>query len=666
MPPITKLLIANRAEIASRINRTAQAMGIATVAVFSDADRGAPFVKEADEAVRLPGSAAGETYLDIDRIVEAAVSTGADAVHPGYGFLSENASLAEACSAAGLIFVGPPASAIEAMGSKPAAKALMADSGVPVLPGATVEEGVDLAAAARSIGLPVLVKAAYGGGGRGMRVARSPAELHEAVSSAEREAASAFGDGTVFLERFVQSPRHVEVQVFGDSHGNVIHLFERECSIQRRYQKIVEESPSPAVNDDLRAELGTAAVAAAHALGYVGAGTVEFVLDPDGHFFFLEVNTRLQVEHPVTEAVTGLDLVRLQLLVASGEPLPAEAVDAEVNGHAIEARLYAEDVANDFLPVSGTVHRLDIPRGPGLRVDAGYADGSTVSTFYDAMLAKVIAWAPTRDEAARRLAQSLARARIHGVTTNRDLLVGVLRHPEFVVGRTDTGFLERHDPRALSASAGADRSATRRLHAAAAALAGRAERTARRQVQTSVPAGWRNVVTAPQQVVFAEGEVQTRVGYLLGRHGASVSVDDEALQGVELWDASPTYVDATFDGVRRRFDVDHVGSAVYVDSDLGSSTLAEVARFPPPAPSASLGSLLAPMPGSVVRVLGVPGEPVEAGETLVVLEAMKMEHAIRAPHRGVVGEVRVSVGQQVETGAVLVVVEPDERHEQEQ
>jgi acetyl/propionyl-CoA carboxylase alpha subunit len=659
MPAVKRLLIANRGEIAARIIVTARAMGIATVAVFSDPDATAPFVASADEAVRLPGAAPADTYLNVPRILAAAASTGADAVHPGYGFLSENAVFARACTDAGLVFVGPPAAAIEAMGSKPAAKALMADSGVPVLPGATVGPGIDLAEEAGRIGWPVLVKAAYGGGGRGMRVARSGTELAEAVSSAEREAASAFGDGTVFLERFVSSPRHVEVQIFGDTDGNVIHLFERDCSIQRRYQKIIEESPSPAVDDDLRAELGAAAVKAAKALGYVGAGTVEFVLDGDGRFFFLEVNTRLQVEHPVTEAVTGLDLVRIQLLVAGGEPLPRQAVEAVVNGHAIEARLYAEDVTNGFLPVGGTVHRLDIPAGPGVRVDAGYADGSTISTFYDAMLAKVIAWAPTRVEAATLLADTLSRARLHGVTTNRDLLVGVLRHPEFVAGRTDTGFLDRHDPQALSASAHPDPIATRTWHAVAAALAGHAGRGGGRRVQASVPSGWRNVVTAPQRVSFDEGGERVAVGYLRRRHGLSVSVDDRPVDGVRIWSAAPDRIDASFDGVRRRFDVERVGTTAYVDSDLGASALVEVDRFPPPAASAAVGSLLAPMPGSVVRVLGAPGAPVEAGDTLVVLEAMKMEHAIRAPHSGTVSDVRVEVGQQVETGAVLVVVEAD-------
>ncbi|HEY3002099.1 MAG TPA: biotin carboxylase N-terminal domain-containing protein, partial [Kribbellaceae bacterium] len=386
-----KLLIANRGEIAARIMRTAHDLGIGTVAVFSDPDADAPYVALADESVRLPGAAPADTYLRGDKLIAAALATGADAVHPGYGFLSENAGFARACADAGLTFVGPPPEAIAAMGSKIEAKELMAAAGVPVLPGATITDGLDIAAAGARVGYPLLVKAAFGGGGRGMRIVRNPpgladAVLADAVDAARREAASAFGDGTVFLERYLVDPRHVEVQILGDAHGNVVHLFERECSIQRRHQKIVEEAPSPAVDDALRAELGAAAVAAGKAIGYVGAGTVEFVLDRTGRFFFLEVNTRLQVEHPVTELVTGLDLVALQLRIAGGEPLPAEVLDARITGHAIEARLYAEDVPAGFLPATGLLHRFAVPPGPGIRVDSGVRDGSLVGPHYDPML----------------------------------------------------------------------------------------------------------------------------------------------------------------------------------------------------------------------------------------------------------------------------------------
>jgi len=443
---ITKLLIANRGEIAARIIRSAHALGIATVAVYSDPDAAAPYVTLADEAVRLPGAAPADTYLRGEEIIAAAATAGADAVHPGYGFLSENAGFARACADAGLTFVGPRPETIEAMGDKVRAKAIMAEAEVPVLPSATVTDTTDLAAAGAAVGFPLLVKAAFGGGGRGMRLVADPAELAEAVSSARREAASAFGDGTVFLERFVTDPRHVEVQILGDAHGDVVHLFERECSIQRRYQKIVEECPSPAVDDDLRDALTAAAVAAGWAIGYTGAGTVEFVLDRDGGFYFLEMNTRLQVEHPVTEEVTGLDLVELQLRIAEGEPLPASARQARINGHAIEVRLYAEDVPAGFVPTTGTLHRFAFPPAPGIRVDTGFRDGSVVSPHYDAMLAKVIAHGRTRADAARRLARALGRAAIHGMTTNRDLLVAILREPEFLAGGTDTGYLTRHDP----------------------------------------------------------------------------------------------------------------------------------------------------------------------------------------------------------------------------
>ncbi|NMI00758.1 biotin carboxylase N-terminal domain-containing protein [Pseudonocardia acidicola] len=653
---IQKLLIANRGEIAARVMRTAHALGIATVAVFSDPDADAPFVALADEAVRLPGAAPADTYLRTDLIISAARAAGADAVHPGYGFLSENAGFARACADAGLIFVGPPPEAIAAMGSKLEAKALMEAAGVPVLPGATVTEETDLAAVAARIGFPLLVKAAFGGGGRGMRVVRGPADLADAVEGARREAASAFGDGTVFLERFVVDPRHVEVQIFGDAHGSVVHLFERECSIQRRYQKIVEEAPSPAVDDALRAELGAAAVAAGKAIGYVGAGTVEFVLTDSGEFFFLEVNTRLQVEHPVTELVTGLDLVELQLRVAEGEPLPPAVLDARIDGHAIEVRLYAEDVPAGFLPATGTLHRFAVPPGPGVRVDAGVVDGSVVGTHYDPMLAKVIAHGATRADAARRLARALQQARIHGVTTNRDLLAGILREQEFLAGRTDTGYLARHDPAALGAPPGDAVAAL----AAAAALAGQAGNRAAATVLATLPSGWRNVGGAPQRVSYTLGGRAVEVAYRYTRDGVTVTVDGEPLTGVRVLAAAPTEVDLEIGGVRRTFFVHRAGDTSYVDSPIGSAALVTVPRFADPSAAQHAGSLLAPMPGGVVRVLAEPGDTVAAGRPLIVLEAMKMEHTITAPADGTVTEVHVVRGDQVDTGQVLAVVEATE------
>ena len=449
MTRIRKLLIANRGEIASRVIRTARTLDIATVAVFSDADAQAPFVTQADESVALPGNTAAETYLRPELIIDAARRTGADAVHPGYGFLSENAEFAQACAEAGLIFVGPLPASIRSMGSKTSAKQLMAQAGVPVLPGITIDDDEQFSAELGhrveiEIGFPVLVKAAFGGGGRGMRVVAAAGELTEAVVAARREAFSAFGNGTVFLERLVQQPRHIEVQIFADTQGQVVHLFERECSIQRRYQKILEESPSPIVDDALRVELGSAAVAAAKAIGYVGAGTVEFILDASGEFFFLEVNTRLQVEHPVTELVTGLDLVGLQLTVAEGKPLPDEVLHATLNGHAIEARLYAEDVAAGYLPATGSLLRFEVPPLPGVRVDAGVCTGGEVSVHYDPMLAKVITWGASRDESIERMAEALRRTVVLGVVTNLDRLQAIVAHPAFRRGDLHTGFLEEH------------------------------------------------------------------------------------------------------------------------------------------------------------------------------------------------------------------------------
>jgi propionyl-CoA carboxylase alpha chain len=652
---ISKLLVANRGEIAARVMRTAHAMGIATVAVHSDPDADAPFVRLADEAVRLAGAAPADTYLRGDLVVAAAQATGADAVHPGYGFLSENAGFARACAAAGLTFVGPSPVAIAAMGSKLEAKALMEKAGVPVLPGATVTdagniEGGDLHAVAADIGFPLLVKAAFGGGGRGMRVVTEPGALAPAVDGARREAASAFGDGTVFLERFLVDPRHVEVQILGDAHGEVVHLFERECSIQRRYQKIVEESPSPAVDDALRAELGAAAVAAGKAIGYTGAGTVEFVLDRHGRFFFLEVNTRLQVEHPVTELVTGLDLVALQLRVAEGEPLPPEVTGVMLSGHAVEARLYAEDVPAGFLPATGTLHRFRIPELPGVRVDTGVADGSVVGTRYDPMLAKVIAHGRSRTEAARTLARALQRAEIHGVTTNRDLLVEILREPEFLAGRTDTGYLTRHDLGARAAGGP--------IHAAAAALAAQAANRAAAPVLGGLPSGWRNVGGMPQRVAYTLGGETLDVSYAFRRSGLELAVNGEPLP-VRLVDATPETVGLEVGGVSRVYAVHRVHGWSYVDGPDGSAALAEVPRFADPNAVAHAGSLLAPMPGGVVRVLATQGDAVSAGQALVVLEAMKMEHTVTAPVDGIVTEIAVVPGDQVDTGQVLAVVEEE-------
>ncbi len=652
---ITRVLVANRGEIARRVFRTCRELGIGTVAVFSDADAEAPFVREADRAVHLPGNAPADTYLRADLVVAAALKAGADAIHPGYGFLSEDAAFAQAVLDAGLVWIGPPPAAIEAMGSKLAAKAMMADAGVPCLAGVDATGLADdaLVKAAEDIGYPVLVKASAGGGGRGMRIVSAEADLVAAVTGAQREAASAFGDGTVFLEKYVERPRHVEVQVLADTHGSCVALFERDCSVQRRHQKVLEEAPSPAVDDALRTRLCEAAVAAAQAVGYTGAGTVEFVLSPDGTPAFLEMNTRLQVEHPVTELVTGLDLVRLQLLVAQGSPLPAEVLEAGITGHAIEARLYAEDPARGYLPVTGTLHRVEIPCGTGIRVDSGVESGSVVSPFYDAMLAKVLAHGATRAEASARLAAALSGARLHGIRTNRDLLVRVLRSEAWLSGDVDTSFLERNDLTSPLAD-----TATEDLHCVAAALAGAAGRRASAPVLAAMPSGWRSLPSTLQRTSYVVGDREIAVGYDLRRSGTVVEVDGTALSGVRVWSATPGGVDLEVDGVRRTYQVSTVAGTTWVDSELGATALVEVERYPEPGSGHAAGALVAPMPGTVVRVEVEAGSSVAAGQVLVVLEAMKMEHAVRAPLDGVVERVAVTAGQQVESEALLAVVEP--------
>ncbi|QRP43726.1 biotin carboxylase N-terminal domain-containing protein [Amycolatopsis sp. FDAARGOS 1241] len=645
---IHNLLVANRGEIARRVFRSCRDAGIGTVAVFSDADSDAPHAREADVAVRLPGDAPGDTYLRAELIVKAAADAGADAVHPGYGFLSENAAFARAVVDAGLTWVGPPPAAIETMGSKVESKRLMAAAGVPVLSELDPNQ-------VGPADLPLLVKASAGGGGRGMRVVRELGELAEAVESARAEARSAFGDPTVFCERYLETGRHIEVQVLADTHGTVWAVGERECSIQRRHQKVVEEAPSPFVDDAMRAELFDAARKAASAIDYVGAGTVEFLAGPDGRFYFLEMNTRLQVEHPVTENVTGLDLVALQLSVAEGAKLPPEPPGT--HGHSIEVRLYAEDPAAGWQPQSGTLHAFEVPgvdrefaAGAGLRLDSGVASGSVVGVHYDPMLAKVITWAPTREEAARRLAAALSGAKIHGVVTNRDLLVNILRHEAFLAGETDTAFFDRHGLGALAKPlAGAD---AERLSALAAALAGAAENRAGATTLGRLPSGWRNVRSGGQRKVFARGDTTYEVSYSLTRDGLRA----EGYEDVRLVSAEPGRVVLDVTGVRRTFAVARHGEQSFVDSALGPVTLTAVPRFADPSAALAAGSLVAPMPGTVVRLAVGVGDAVAAGDPLLWLEAMKMEHRISAPADGVVTELPVEVGLQVEVGTILAVV----------
>ncbi|MFD7090172.1 acetyl/propionyl/methylcrotonyl-CoA carboxylase subunit alpha [Streptomyces sp. NPDC059896] len=678
---IESLLVANRGEIACRVFRTCRERGIATVAVHSDADAGALHVREADAAVRLPGAAPADTYLRGDLIVKAALAAGADAVHPGYGFLSENAEFARAVLDAGLVWVGPPPGAIEAMASKTRAKELMAAAGVPLL--APVDP-----ATATGADLPLLLKAAAGGGGRGMRIVRELAVLDEELKAASAEAASAFGDGEVFAEPYVEHGRHVEVQILADAHGTVWALGTRDCSLQRRHQKVIEESPAPGLPDEPRAVLREAAVAAARAVGYRGAGTVEFLLSPQGRPYFLEMNTRLQVEHPVTEEVFGLDLVALQLAVAEGAALPAEPPAA--HGHAVEARLYAEDPAAGWAPQTGRLHALEVPgaggeapgdasrlvpgaasglvpvgpSAPRLRVDTGYAHGDTIGVHYDALLAKVIAWAPTRAEALRALRHALRRARVHGPGTNRELLVRSLGHPDVVDGRFDTGFYERHLD-ALTAPAPGERHA-----AVAAALADAAARA----TGDTLPArlgGWRNMAAPAQRKTYGEHEVRyraTRDGFVVeaveavegkGGKGGEGGEGGEEADEVRVVALSPHRVSLEIGGVVRHFDVRTYGDEVHVDSAGGAYRLIARPRFsetghrPPP------GSLLAPMPGTVVRLAAglAEGARVTAGQPLIWLEAMKMEHRVTAPASGTLTALHAAPGRQVEVGALLAVVQ---------
>ncbi|MEV0303520.1 acetyl/propionyl/methylcrotonyl-CoA carboxylase subunit alpha [Streptomyces prasinus] len=611
---ITSVLVANRGEIACRIARTCRELGIRTVAVHSDADENALHVRVADTSVRLPGAAPADTYLRGDLIVKAALAAGADAVHPGYGFLSENAGFARAVQDAGLVWIGPPPAAIEAMASKTRAKQLM---------------GIEPLHEVSEADLPVLVKAAAGGGGRGMRVVRRLADLDGELAAARAEAASAFGDGEVFTEPYVEGGRHVEVQVLADTHGTVWALGTRDCSLQRRHQKVIEEAPAPGLSARLTEELHTLAVRAARAVSYVGAGTVEFLV-ADGRAHFLEMNTRLQVEHPVTEAVFGVDLVAEQIRAAEGHALALGPPAAR--GHAVEARLYAEDPAQQWAPQTGRLHRLTLP--DGVRLDTGCTGGDDIGVHYDPMLAKVVAHAPTRAEAIRTLASALDRAEIHGPATNRDLLVRSLRHEEFTAARMDTGFYDRHLPELTTPTADP--------HAPLAAALADAHGRSRF-------GGWRNLASQPQVKRYAAGGEEHEVRYRHTREGL-------AAEGVQVVHADARLVILDVDGVRRRFEVSRYGDRVYV----GATALTVLPRFPDPTTEHAPGSLLAPMPGTVVRVAEglAEGTRVEAGQPLLWLEAMKMQHRITAPATGTLSALHATPGQQVEVGALLAVVEP--------
>ena len=647
--PIHRLMVANRGEIARRIIRTAHDMGISTVAIYADADADAPFVHEASTAIALNGKTSTETYLDMAKVIDAAKQSGADAIHPGYGFLSENETFAQAVIDADIKWLGPTPEVIGLMGDKLSAKKLMDEAGVPTLPGIEITADTDIATAAAQIGYPVLVKASAGGGGRGMRVVEEEAELIDAVAGAKREAGSSFGDDTVFLEKWLETSRHIEIQILGDSHGNLVHCYERECSIQRRYQKIIEEAPSPAVDDSLRSRMGDAAIAAARKLGYSSAGTVEFLLS-GSDFYFLEVNARLQVEHPVTEEIIGQDLVREQIRVAEGEALSFSQEDLSINGHAIEARLYAEDPLNGFLPSPGPVLVWQPSTLGGARFDSGVEAGSEISTQFDPMIAKIIVHAPTRREAASRLARVLETTAVQGLKTNRDFLVSTLRTSAYLQAQTTTDFIERVKP-ALTR----DIAPSEYLEAALATLAeGQARRRASAKVLRMMPSGWRNSSMPLEQIEFTVNDQVISLAYRRQRDGKFKVVRDDQAVMLTIHEAGRGAVDIEVNGQRLRFAIEPHQESWLVHSERGDLLLRESPRYPNPNALEADSGLTAPMPGAVLAAEVAPGDTVNRGDLLVILEAMKMEHRIVAPRDGTVERVHVTVGDQVDNAQLLI------------
>lgn len=658
----TKILIANRGEIACRVMRTAAKLGIKTVAVYSDADADALHVQMADEAVHIGGSAPADSYLLFDRVIAAAKRTGAQAIHPGYGFLSENSDFCQRCAENNLVFIGPPVGAIEAMGSKSAAKQLMETAGVPLLPGyhGADQDADRLKKSAAEIGYPVLLKAVSGGGGKGMRQVHSPDEFAEALAAAKREAASSFGDDNMLVEKYLQEPRHVEVQVFCDELGNGVYLFERDCSVQRRHQKIIEEAPAPNMPEGLREQMGEAALRAAAAVNYVGAGTVEFLLDVGGGFYFMEMNTRLQVEHPVTEMITGQDLVEWQLKVANGEPLPCQQSDLKISGHAFEARIYAEDPNNDFLPAAGTLSWLQQPlESSQVRVDTGVVQGDEVGVFYDPMIAKLIVWDENRDRALQRLASALAEYRIVGVTTNISFLRRLATHEAFVRQELSTNFIEQHRS---SLFADLDSELNTLLPVAALYLTLRRRAVPTPTQDSTSPwhalDSWRMNARSVQietlvvdevehsLVVEATGTDSYKVTFAETSYAVSGSLDD-------------TNLIVTLDGHRQQAKVVDLDGQISLFTELASLVFSEQAPDLGEEVAHDDGSgFKAPMNGTVVDILVQAGEQVSAGDTLVIMEAMKMEQAIKAPVAGLVSEVFYKKGDLVDGGADLLTFEP--------
>ncbi len=653
------LLIANRGEIACRVIRTARRMGLRTVAVYSEADRGALHVEMADEAVLLGPARARDSYLNVERLLEGARKTGAEAVHPGYGFLSENAEFAQACAAAGIVFVGPTAAMMTAMGSKSGSKALMEKAGVPLVPGyhGEAQDEATLSNAAERIGFPVLVKASAGGGGRGMRIVRAASELAAAITSAKREAKAAFGDDRLLIEKYVDNPRHIEVQVIGDSHGNLLSLFERECTLQRRHQKVIEEAPSPTLNAAQREAVCAAARKAAGAVNYVGAGTIEFVSDGKD-VFFIEMNTRLQVEHPVTELITGIDLVEWQLRVAFGEALPLKQDQIRLNGHAIEARIYAENPAKNFMPSVGQIRTWHVPdETNGLRIDAGYRSGDAVSPYYDAMLAKMIAWAPTREAAIERLNRGLEQTDVRGVVTNISFLSALITHPTVAANAIDTGFIER-ELKALTAAA--PPAGELELSAAVAAIVGEEARAAKAEAHSPWQTfGWQPVGRRERVFSFRQGHgAEQKVTLRYGNGPATLVVGERELS----FAASPFEhggFDLTLDGVKTPITAIIEGHELYLRTRNGRFELHWVDPFGGETEEQTgEDKIVAPLPGTVVAVLAEEGAKLEKGAAILTLEVMKMEQTLRAPFAGILKAIKCRVGDIVQEGVELAEVEP--------
>ena len=654
MKMINSILIANRGEIASRIICTCRKMGIRSIAVFSDADRNAPFVTEADLSVWIGESAPTLSYLNTDKLIEVARQYEADAIHPGYGFLSENAGFARQCKAAGIIFIGPHPEAIEAMGSKSEAKALMQKHNVPVVPGyqGTDQKMETLKKAALDVGFPLLLKATAGGGGKGMRIVHSEKELDKAIEAAKREAMSAFGADELIIEKYITSGRHIEFQIFGDQQGNAIHLLERECSIQRRYQKVIEESPSPVLTEDLRRKMGEAAVNAAKALQYDNAGTVEFIFDDvTQDFYFLEVNTRLQVEHPVTEAITGLDLVQWQIEVAQGMPLPLKQEEVKGTGYAVECRLYAEDAANDFMPVTGKVLQFNWPEVDGLRIDAGVKNDSVISIFYDPMIAKIIMWGPDRATAHRKMKYVLDHLVCQGLTTNLGFLRLLFKHPDFLAGQYNTHFIEEHiDLAAIHKK----EQTSLNLAAIAATIYDWNQREQQRTLLRAIPSGWRNNFNDHQQesFLYKEEEIEVKYRFLKQQFHFVIAEDKYTAQ---LSEQNDTMLRIEVEGVQHTFNINQEADNYYLhNSRLGNFVIQQKARFPEREVQKTKGAYEAPMPSNVVKVLVKTGQKVAAGEGLIVLSSMKMENTLEADEAGVVEEIFAEEGANVEAGFLLL------------